>query len=188
MSERRPAAFMSYVRRVDRHDRGQLTTFRELLEDEVRLNGIADFAIFQDRQDIDWGEDWRDRIHESLDNVGLLIPVMTPNFFQSDPCRYEVQLFLDREKALNAGQLILPIYYIDIPEFNDPAAAFGKDRCSRRSVAGDPRQGTRRELRVRRGVCRPRLVRSRACEVARAHPGPGVTRRVRLPHRSFSGT
>ena len=53
---RQPAAFMSYVRFNDQHDDGQLTQFRERLAAEVRVQTGEEFAIFQDRNDIAWGQ------------------------------------------------------------------------------------------------------------------------------------
>lgn len=49
-----PAAFMSYVHFDDEHDHGQLTEFRKRLSGEVRMQTGDDFAIFQDRDHINW--------------------------------------------------------------------------------------------------------------------------------------
>ena len=95
---RQPAAFMSYVRFVDQHDDGQLTQFRERLAAEVQVQTGEEFAIFQDRNDIAWGQNWQARIDEALDAVTLLIPIITPGFFRSPPCRDEVTRFLERER------------------------------------------------------------------------------------------
>jgi cobaltochelatase CobT len=69
MKRRKPAAFMSYVRFDDQHDDGQLTRFRERLSAEVQAQTGEEFPIFQDRNDIAWGQNWRARIEESLDTV-----------------------------------------------------------------------------------------------------------------------
>jgi parallel beta-helix repeat protein len=120
VGERTPVAFMSYRRQVDRHDYGRLTEFRQRLEGEVQAyTGEDDFAIFQDREDIRWGQQWESRVDGSLDDVTFLIPIITPGFFKSEQCRNEVKLFLDRERKLGRSDLILPIYYIDYPAFND---------------------------------------------------------------------
>src|ERR1700719_1589684 len=95
-----PAAFLSYVRFDDQHDAGQLTRFRELLSTEVRAQTGQDFPIFQDRNDIAWGDNWKARIDEALAGVTLLIAVITPSFFRSPACRTEVVRFLERERAL----------------------------------------------------------------------------------------
>jgi parallel beta-helix repeat protein len=119
--KRKPAAFMSYVRFVDEHDEGRLTLFRERLSAEVRVQTGEEFPIFQDRKDILWGQNWKERIEESLNEVTFLIPIITPGFFKSQSCRDELQQFLDREEKLKRNDLILPVYYIDCPLLNDEA-------------------------------------------------------------------
>jgi parallel beta-helix repeat protein len=116
---RKPAAFMSYVRFDDQHESGQLSRFRDLLSAEVRVQTGEEFPIFQDRNDIDWGQNWRARIEEALDEVTLLIPIITPSFFRSPACRTEVTQFLERERQLDREDLILPVYYVSAPEIDD---------------------------------------------------------------------
>lgn len=116
---RHPVAFMSYVRLDDQHENGRLTAFRDRLSGEVRMQTGEMFHIFQDRNDIAWGQQWRQRIDESLDAVTFLIPVVTPAFFRSLPCREEFELFLRREERLGRGDLILPVYYVDCPVLSD---------------------------------------------------------------------
>ena len=113
----KPVAFMSYARSDD--NRGCLTEFRERLGDEVRVQIGEEFLIFQDRKNIQWGENGKARIKESLDEVTFLIPIITPSFFNSQPCRRELQRFLEREKKLGLNDLVLPIYYVDCPLLND---------------------------------------------------------------------
>jgi parallel beta-helix repeat protein len=115
-----PAAFMSYVRFNDAHDDGQLSQFRERLAAEVRAQTGEEFAIFQDRNDIAWGQSWQQRIDEALDAVTLLLVIITPSLFRSPPCRAEFQRFVDRERALGRADLILPVYYIGALEMDDP--------------------------------------------------------------------
>jgi F-box protein 11 len=115
-----PAAFMSYVRFNDRHDDGQLSQFRERLAAEVRVQTGEEFLIFQDRNDIAWGQNWQSRIDETLDAVTLLLVIITPSFFRSPACRGEVERFLAREQKLGRQDLILPVYYVSTPELDDP--------------------------------------------------------------------
>jgi cobaltochelatase CobT len=85
-----PAAFLSYARFNDQHDDGQVTEFRERLGAEVRVQTGEEFPIFQDRNDIEWGQEWQKRIDEALDEVTLLVVIITPSFFRSPACRKEV--------------------------------------------------------------------------------------------------
>jgi F-box protein 11 len=118
MSEN-PVGFMSYVRFDDKHENGRLSQFCERLSGEVRMQTGEEFHIFQDRNDIAWGQQWQQRLDESLDAVTLLIPILTPSFFKSVACRGELERFLDREKQLGRGDLILPVYYVDCPVLSD---------------------------------------------------------------------
>jgi parallel beta-helix repeat protein len=122
-----PAAFMSYVRFNDQHDDGQLTQFRERLSGEVRAQTGKKFVIFQDRNDIAWGQNWQQRIDEALDAVTLLLVIITPNLFQSPKCRAEFAKFRERERALDREDLILPVYYIGAQEMDDPGLQEGDE-------------------------------------------------------------
>lgn len=113
MSIRQPIAFMSYVRSDDQHEGGRITKFRERLEGEVRMQTGRPFAIFQDRNDIQWGQQWEERISQSLADVTFLIPIITPSFFESPACLNEFKTFLLREKTLGLDRLILPVIYTD---------------------------------------------------------------------------
>jgi hypothetical protein len=117
-----PVAFMSYARFDDKHDDGHLTRFRELLSAEVRAQTGMDFAIFQDRNDIGWGQSWQHRIDETLDVTTLLLVIITPGLFSSPACRAEIERFIGRERALGRRDLILPLYYITAKEIEDPVA------------------------------------------------------------------
>jgi F-box protein 11 len=122
-----PAAFMSYVRFNDQHDDGQLTQFRDRLATEVRAQTGGEFAIFQDRNDIAWGQHWQQRIDEALDAVTLLLVIITPSLFRSPACRDEITRFLERERALGRADLILPVYYIGAREMDDPGLREGDE-------------------------------------------------------------
>ena len=115
-----PAAFMCYARFNEQHDDGQLSQFRALLSAEIRVQTGEEFPIFQDRNDIAWGEAWQQRINEALDTVTLLLVIITPSFFRSPACRSEVERFLARERKLGREDLILPVYYVSTPELDDP--------------------------------------------------------------------
>jgi F-box protein 11 len=110
---------MSYVRFDDKHEDGRLTDFRDRLSGEVRMQTGEDFPIFQDRNDIQWGQNWEERIEESIDEVTFLIPIITPNFFKSTACRAELERFLERERKLKRNDLVLPIYYVSSPVLDD---------------------------------------------------------------------
>jgi len=112
MVKKQPVAFLSYVRSDDEHENGRLTLFCERLSSEVRMQIADDFHIFQDIKDIKWGQNWKERLENTLDEIIFLIPIITPSFFKSAPCRDEFKRFIEREKKLNRNDLILPVYYV----------------------------------------------------------------------------
>jgi hypothetical protein len=117
----KPAAFLSYVREVD--GMGDVTRFREALELAVRERGFDTFEVFHDRLHILWGDDWKNRVLQSFDDIILIIPVISPGFFASENCRFEVNTFLERERQSGSRQsTILPVYFVDTPAFNNPGA------------------------------------------------------------------
>jgi parallel beta-helix repeat protein len=134
---RPPSAFFSYVRGVDEHDAGRLTRLRERLQGEIRVQTGMAVEIFQDVRDIKWGDHWREEILESLAEAYFLIPVITPGYFVSEPCREEYEAFRQRQermKPLEGGGLVLPIYYVETDEMSDPAwregNAWAEELCS----------------------------------------------------------
>jgi hypothetical protein len=112
-------ALMSYTRFDDQNDGAFLTAFRERLSYEVRAHSGQEFRIFQDTEDIKWGEQFEQRIDAALDTITFFIPILTPSFFKSTFCRYELETFLTREQELGCGDLVLPVYYIEVAALED---------------------------------------------------------------------
>lgn len=135
---------MSYVRFDDQHENGRLTEFCKRLSAEMRVQTGEIFHIFQDRNDIEWGQQWKDRIEESLDVVTFLIPIITPGFFKSPACRDELERFIDREKRLGRNNLILPVYYVNSPVLN---ANRNHEADALASIIASRQFADRRELR-----------------------------------------
>jgi transcriptional regulator with XRE-family HTH domain len=119
MDPRKPVAFLSYARADDRYARGKIVKICELLGNELQAQTGEPFTIFVDRNHIDWGENWESRIYESLETATLLVPVITPSYFNSDMCRKELTKFLEQERRTGRSDLILPIYYIEAPVMED---------------------------------------------------------------------
>lgn len=110
---------MSYVRSDDDHDNGNITLLRQRLEGELRMQLGKPFPIFQDRNDISWGQNWLERIDKSLHEVTFLFPIVTPSFFESQFCRKELDAFCLRERQLGVSRLIMPIYYVTCDQLSD---------------------------------------------------------------------
>lgn len=119
------AAFISYARHDDVHSSGEISEFHRRLALETKLQFGRETRVFFDTG-IEWGQQWKDAIDGSLGNTSVLIPVMSPAFFQSKHCRQEVEIFLEYEKTMEATDLVRPIYFIECQEIETPDA-FTKD-------------------------------------------------------------
>uniref|UniRef100_UPI0013E05CCC toll/interleukin-1 receptor domain-containing protein n=1 Tax=Pseudomonas viridiflava TaxID=33069 RepID=UPI0013E05CCC len=84
--------FLSYARDDDRASRGRILRLAEMIADEYESLTATKLKIFVDREDILWGQAWEERIDNALQETTFFIPVLTPRYFNSDPCRKE---FLD---------------------------------------------------------------------------------------------
>lgn len=116
MSEIKPAAFWSYAHSDEEASSGRLAALCDRLSAEVRVQTGVPFPIFRDRKHIEWGQNWRQRIEESLGQVTFFIPVITPSYLASEYCKRELESFLQRERELKRNDLILPIIYVSCPE------------------------------------------------------------------------
>lgn len=116
-----PIAFLSYATSDDVHEGGKIAEFCERLSGEVKMQTGKPFHIFRDKKDIGWGENWKKRVEQGLDAATFLIPILTPSYFQSEPCREEYEIFKEREKQLGRNDLILSIYYVECDEIADSA-------------------------------------------------------------------
>lgn len=119
LGKKQPVAFMSYVHFDDKHENGRLTEFQKRLSKEVKMQTGDEFPIFQDREDIKLGQSWKERLEDTIDDVTFLIPILTPSFFKSNPCREELERFILREKELGRNDLILPVYYVSSKPMDD---------------------------------------------------------------------
>ena len=113
--QKSPIAFFSYVHINDEQDDGRLTELRKRLEREVQVQTGEPFPIFQDRNSIQWGQQWKERIDGGIDGSTFLIAVVTPSYINSVACQDEFNRFLEREKKLKRNDLILPLLYVDTP-------------------------------------------------------------------------
>jgi len=121
-----PSAFWSYVHADDKDEGKRITQLADLLSRRVRLLTGEPFPIFLDRESIGWGDDWESKIDEALIKTTFFIPILTPSYFRSEACRNELIRFSSTAKALGLDELILPIYYVTIPEL-DSAPPSGDD-------------------------------------------------------------
>jgi hypothetical protein len=118
----KPVGFWSYSRQDDELSQGRLSGLRSLLMSEIQQQyGRDRVQLFQDVSAISAGAEWEREIRNSLNNSTFFIPIITPNFIQSEWCCAEVNIFLQREKQLfqtypdlPQRSRIFPLQMIDI--------------------------------------------------------------------------
>ncbi len=71
--------------------------------------------VFVDWEDIPPATEWRDELHEGIDDAGAVIFVISPHSLDSRECDAELQ------RAIDQGKRIVPVVYeepdgVDVPE------------------------------------------------------------------------
>ena len=107
--------FLSYVHDDDARSRGRMVQFaKDVAESYAYLFGF-DIELFVDRDDIEWGDVWQDRLDTELSSVPFLMSMITPRYLRSDACRREVLQFSTADPA-KAARRLLSIQWIDIDD------------------------------------------------------------------------
>lgn len=113
--------FWSYVHDDDDADGGRASRLAKDVVAQFEMLTGEKIEVFLDRDDIAWGEVWRNKIDESLATVAFFIPVLTPRYFKSPECRRELQFFARRAKNLGIQELVLPLLYVDVLSLHEDA-------------------------------------------------------------------
>ena len=61
--------------------------------------------VFFDTDSITWGTVWKEEIERRIENCDGLVAIISPSFFKSRACIYELKMAIDRKKK------IYPIYF-----------------------------------------------------------------------------
>ncbi len=121
MPDLQPKGFLSYTHKDDEFFGGYISEFRKMLENAVHVvSGERSFALFQDSEGIVIGANWRKRLSEAIDDSSFLVPMLTPLYFNSEPCRAEMSEFLHHERSLDRDDLMLPVYFVTSPKLEKP--------------------------------------------------------------------
>lgn len=107
--------FWSYVHADDAAEGERISQLARDIVDQMEMFTGEHITLFLDRDAIEWGQQWRDRIDEGLSAVAFFIPVLTPRYFQSSECRRELNFFARSASSLGVKELVLPILYVDLP-------------------------------------------------------------------------
>lgn len=111
--------FWSYVHADDEADNGLVSHLARDVQAQFEMLTGDKIDLFLDKDNIDWGDDWRNKIDESLSSIAFFIPILTPRYFMSSECRRELQFFAQRAKKLGIEELVLPLLYVDVASLHE---------------------------------------------------------------------
>ncbi|WP_416975758.1 toll/interleukin-1 receptor domain-containing protein [Streptomyces sp. 4F14] len=113
-SHEQAVGFWSYTHKDDKLNRGRIGKLAQLIADEYEVITGENLRIFVDKNNLEWGAEWRARIEAALTGTTFCIPIVTPAFFNSTECRREVLTFSGHAKSLGLEELLLPILYVKV--------------------------------------------------------------------------
>jgi hypothetical protein len=110
--------FWSYAHDDNRLDNGAILKLARSISEEFELLSGEPLTLFVDREDISWGEAWRERINEALTETTFFIPIITPRYFTRPECRRELLEFAAKARNIGTDELLLPILYVKPLDFS----------------------------------------------------------------------
>ncbi len=81
----------------------------ELVEDLYKSLNKLGIQIFYDKESIEWGDNWKDKILNGVKKAEFAIIVISENFFGREWTEKELKELLSRQNR-NGQKLILPIF------------------------------------------------------------------------------
>ena len=114
--------FWSYVREDDTSDGGRILALSRDIRASYRLQTAEELRLFVDRETIQWGEEWEKLIGDAIAGTTFFIPIITPSYFQSNPCRQELLKFVREADRLGLRQLLMPVYWVRVTELEASGA------------------------------------------------------------------
>ena len=111
--------FLSYAH-ADEEAYGMVGPFKELLRHFVYSKSGKRISTFLDRESLEWGEIWGERLDAEILAASVFIPLLSASYLDSDNCRLEFNRFQSKATELGVRELLLPVLVLDAPAiFND---------------------------------------------------------------------
>jgi signal transduction histidine kinase len=113
------SGFWSYAHDDNESEQNRIRRLAKDVEHEYELlTGGEKLELFLDDAKLKWGDDWQLKIQEALQATVFFIPIITPRYFRRPECRKELLAFAGQAESLGLNELLLPIYYVDVPGFD----------------------------------------------------------------------
>lgn len=111
--------FWSYVHKDDDAEGGRIVQLAHDIVSQYEMLTNETIELFLDKDGLVWGNEWEQRIKDSLATIAFFVPILTPRYFASPICRNELNTFARRATELGVQELLLPILYLDFPGLED---------------------------------------------------------------------
>jgi len=111
--------FWSYVHADDDVEGGRIQQLAKDVSAQFEMLTGDSIDLFLDRDALAWGDNWQDKIDQSLASIAFFIPILTPRFFLSSECRRELRTFAEQATHLGIRELVLPLHYVDVPALQE---------------------------------------------------------------------
>jgi len=111
--------FFSYVHEDDSAEQGRIRRLFDDIVNEYQILTSDTVEVFIDKNEINWGDKWKDKIYQYINKAIFFIPILTPRYFNSPSCRSELQQFMEIAKQQGIYKIILPILYVDVEELHN---------------------------------------------------------------------
>jgi hypothetical protein len=113
--------FWSYVRQDDEGDHGRILALADDLREQYRIQTAEKLELFVDRESVEWGDAWKERIDTAIAGTTFFIPIITPSYLRSPECRRELLKFVREAERLGLTQLLMSLYWVTVPALeNNP--------------------------------------------------------------------
>jgi len=111
--------FWSYVHDDDKAEKGRIAQLAHDLVEQYSLITGENIDLFLDKDNIKWGDKWKEKIDRDLTSTIFFMPIITPRYLLSTECVREMQYFLSKATSIGVRELVLALLYVDIPQLND---------------------------------------------------------------------
>jgi hypothetical protein len=101
--------FISYARADNETFNGVVDQFKSSLKGLYEAKTGRTLEVFVDRDDLSWGESWRDGIASAVNSATAFIPIISMKYFTREYCREELMAFYENARIVGVTGLLLPV-------------------------------------------------------------------------------
>lgn len=113
-------AFWSYAHSDDEGLGGKVARLKQQVDHAFKRHSGEVLESFFDRENLEWGEEWRSKINTTISGTTFFIAVVSPSYLKSPNCRDEFMEFWEGAQGSELKELLLPILWVSVyPETSE---------------------------------------------------------------------